>query len=114
MISDLNENNILADENMIADSGANLEFQLFTSFVREKNALLSYVHDLVRLAAKTSGIDLTGILKEGECNITSTKGSHLTCTRILVIVSPLILKLTLRWTNTKSNLPSSIQSWKHS
>jgi hypothetical protein len=87
MICDLNENNILADDNMISDSGANLEFQLFTSFVREKNALLSYVHDLVRLAAKTSGIELSGILKQGECNITSAKASHLTCTRIIVIVS---------------------------
>ena len=40
------------------------EAQLYESFVKEKAALLSYVHDLVRYAAKSCQIDISAILTE--------------------------------------------------
>ena len=34
------------------------EQQMFETFVKEKNTLLSYVHDLIRFAAKLQDIDI--------------------------------------------------------
>ena len=40
------------------------EAQLYESFVKEKTALLNYVHDLIRYAAKLNEIDSSAILQE--------------------------------------------------
>jgi hypothetical protein len=48
----LGENNedLTSAELISAEDG--LEFQLFNSFVKEKTALIGYVHDLIKFAAK--------------------------------------------------------------
>lgn len=38
------------------------EQQMYETFVKEKTTLLSYIHDLIRFAAKSQQIDVSGIL----------------------------------------------------
>ena len=65
--------------------------QLFETFVKEKTALLNYVHDLVRYAAKLNSIDSTAILeeevKEDQIKIKSEYDCQLITHRVNAIVS---------------------------
>ena len=52
----------MGTEQRDAEAGGIDEAQLFETFVKEKAALLNYVHDLIRYAAKLNNIDCTAIL----------------------------------------------------
>ena len=57
----------------------NFESMLFESFVKEKDSLLRYIHQLVRFAAKINDIDTVDFLEETkeELAITSDKDAYL-------------------------------------
>ena len=65
------------------------EAQLYESFVKEKAALLNYVHDLVRYAAKSSKIDVSSILTEEvkEDRIKQEYDAQIITYRVIAIVS---------------------------
>lgn len=65
---------------------------VFATFVKEKEAIIVYVNELVDFAAKSSGIDATGFVKVANHTgqhhgVTSMADAQLTVNRISTIVS---------------------------
>ena len=79
---------------------------MFETFVKEKTTLLSYVHDLIKFAAKTQEIDLAqtkilGDLPEeskeaSELRIKSIRDCAITANRINGVVSSLFKAAVLK------------------
>lgn len=82
----------------VVQAGTDTEQQMFESFVKEKTTLLSYMHDMIRFAAKLQDIDLStnNIIdaespeeekKEDELRIKSEKDCAIIANRINGVVS---------------------------